>query len=65
MYKDWDFNLMPQAPKEKIGSIHEGMNSARVKSRPKEGTSGPFSYCAESVAAGKLHLLRNGKLVLA
>jgi hypothetical protein len=66
IYPGWGHNLKPQTPKEKIGSIHSGMNDSSVTSRPKvTGTSGPFSYCAESVAAGKLHLLRNGKLVLA
>lgn len=66
MYPGWNHNRMPSTPKEKIDSIHTGMSDSSVTSRPKEtGTSGPFSYCAESVAAAKLHLLRNGKLVLA
>lgn len=55
---------MPQTPKEKIDSIYDGKNKSIVTSRSKEGTSGPFSYCAESVAAGKLYLIRNGRLVL-
>ena len=63
MYSGWMHGKMPKTAREKIISVHNGLTSHIVTKKLKD-ESGSLSFCAESVAAAKLHLLRAGKLAL-
>ena len=63
MYSGWRHGKMPETPRDKIISIRDGLTSHIVTKKLKDEL-GSISFCAESVAAAKLHLLRAGKLAL-
>ena len=63
MYSTWFLFNRPQSSAERRKTLYDHLFSATVAFRETK-ESDPCSYCAETVAAGKLYVLRNGTLSL-
>jgi len=65
IYSAWTLDERPSSPAEWMRGLGRDRSSGTIKYRVSEPLGGfPCTYCAETVAAAKLHLLRSGVLTL-
>jgi hypothetical protein len=67
LYSTWVMHLTPSTANEKLEDLKEWLTSAEGRGdgdNQEAQMSNKIIYCAETAAAAKLHLLRNGTLAL-
>ena len=62
LYLGWHLHKKPNTPEEKLARLREDYGVGSLKYSP--GNKYPCGYCAETVAAAKLHALYHGTLTL-
>ena len=62
LYSNWTLHKIPQTPDEMLAILLQDKQSGSLKYSPT--FTYPCGYCAETVAAAKLYLLRHGTLTL-